>query len=801
MSPEDLAGLRFTTTMVEVEGREEEVVVEIPPFEPLPWGARTRLETVGHRAVRTDAVAKVTGSARYTADIQIPGMLHARLVRSPIACGTMSDLAVRVAWRVPGVRAVLTPRDVAGMKWLHGAPPFHEAIHYEGQPVAAVAADDPIAARAAARAIVAGWRSRTPIVGPAPGGMRRGRGPARVEVRRRHRGNVLRAIRGSPAAVTQVYRVPAVLHQALEPHGCVACWHGDRLTVFESTQGIFRVRRQLARHLGLRIHQVRVVSDYMGGGFGAKNGCGVHTIAAALLSRATGRPVKLVLDRREESLSTGHRPETVMRVTLAAGRDGLLTAIDFEAWIALGADGWIGGPGQVAYRMYRCPHVRTVEHYAYTHAGPMSAFRAPYFVEGAFALESAMDLLARRLRRDPLELRLRNLATSDPERDRPYSANALVACYADVARRIAWSDRRGGEPQADTVARVARGVGVAAQVWGAAGGPPAYAEVRVHRDGTALVVTGTQDLGTGTRTILAQIAAEVLGLPPAAVHVVLGDTDAGPYAGNSWGSMTTASVGPAVRMAAEDAKRQLFQMAAELLGVSAARLSVRRGRIVAGTGRKSVAFERVTEHLGEIMIVGRGHRGPNPESVTVATFGAQAAEVEVELDTGMVRVLRLAAAHDCGRAINPELAESQIHGGLLQGLGYALFERRVQDPASGLTLNAGLHDYKIPTMADVPYIEARVISSGDPVANHIGARGLAEAPIIPTAPAIANAVFHALGVQPTDLPLTPATILALVRKRRRRRARGPAPGASGPRSASGASSRTSGRTSRKTRRS
>lgn len=776
MTAREFEGKRFVTTSVEVEGREEEIVVEIPEFEPVPWSASARLETVGRRVPRVDGVTKVTGAARFTADIQLPGMLYGALLRAPFACGTVREVDAADARRLPGVHAVLTARDVADIEWLHGQPLLGSRIWYAGQPIAAVAAESPLAARRALAVMRLRASVRRHTAGVPPRGRpRRAPGaPGAPFTERRQRGRVAAALKRTAAVVTQTYQVPAALHQPLETHGSVAWWHGDRLTLYDSTQGIFRVRRQLADYLGLGVHQVRVISEHMGGGFGSKNDCGAHTVLAAVLARATGHPVKLLLDRAEQCLDTGHRPETVLTVTLGARRDGVLTAIDVAAWVALGADGWVGGPAQIAHRLYRCPNVRTVEHYCYTNAGPMSAFRAPYYVEGAFALESAMDLLARRLRMDPLELRRANLAVTDPDRGRPYSANCLAACYDEVERRIGWHKRRTrGAMREIPGAKVARGVGVAAQVWGAAGGPPAYAEVRINRDGTALVLTGTQDLGTGSRTVLAQIAAEALGLPLEGVTVALGDTDTGPYAPNSWGSMTTASVGPAVRMAAEDARRQLCEVAADLLGATPGGLVARRGRIMTSSRRKSIAIERVTAHLGNIMIVGRGHRGPNPQSVTVASFGAQAAEVEVDLETGVVRVLRIAAAHDCGRVVNPELAESQLHGGIVQGMGYALFERRIQDPQTGLVLNAGLHDYKVPTMADVPSIDARALSGSDPMANHTGAKGLAEPPIIPTAPAIANAVYDALGVQPTQLPLTPAAVLKLLRKRPRRRRAAP----------------------------
>jgi xanthine dehydrogenase YagR molybdenum-binding subunit len=772
MTAADASG-RFLTTTVEVEGREEIAVVELPAFEPLPWGPRKRLEIAGRGAERLDAAAKVSGSARYTCDVSLPGMLYAAALRASIPSGRVTFLDATAARRMPGVHAVLTGRDIPLIPWLHGEPLLSSRVRYWGQPVAVVAAESPEQARRAVEAIRVRYRPGKYFVGLDQLPARRHPGmPAPPFTERVERGDVRRAIASSPAVVTQTYRVPAVLHQALEPHGSVVFWDGGRVLVYDSTQGIYRVRRELAQYLGIGEHRIRVVAEHIGGGFGSKNNCGYYTVLAALLSRATGRPVKFILDRREVSVDCGHRPETIMRVTLGATREGTLRAIDFEAWVALGVDGWVGGPGQIARQLYRCPNVRTVEHYFYTNLGPMSSMRAPYYVEGAFALESAMELLARRLKIDPLELRRRNLPEEDQEKKRPYASLMLGPCLEEVSRRMRWradriepSDRTAPRPSRE--ARIARGRGVAAQVWPSGGGPPAYAFVRLNRDGTAEVATGTQDMGTGSRTVLGQIAAEVLGLPLDRVRVTVGDTESCPYAGNSWGSMTTASVGPAVRMAAEDALRQLFEAAADLLGVPADNLVARRGRIVAKGTRRWISFEKVTEHLGDIVIVGRGNRGPNPTSVTVASFGVQGAEVEVDLDTGVVRVLRIVAVHDCGRAINPELAESQLHGGIIQGLGYALFERRIHDRRLGVPLNCGLHEYKVPTLADVPAIEARVVSVAEPAANHVGAKGLGEPPIIPAAAAIANAVFDAIGVQVTELPLTPARVLAAIKKARR----------------------------------
>jgi len=296
-------------------------------------------------------------------------------------------------------------------------------------------------------------------------------------------------------------------------------------------------------------------------------------------------------------------------------------------------------------------------------------------------------------------------------------------------------------------------------VWGSGGGPPAYATVRLNSDATVDVLSGTQDLGTGSRTILAQIAAEALGASFADVRVILGDTERTPYAGNSWGSMTTASVGPAVRTAAVEAQRRLLEAASELLECHVDDLVARDSVITTRDMARRMTFADVTKHLGNVMIMGHGSRGPNPQDVGIMSFGVQFAEVEVDTETGVVRVIRIVAAHDAGRIINPLLAESQLEGGILQGLGYALFEERHLDHATGRALNPSMHDYKIPTMADVPTIDAFCVSGSDTRANHVGARGLAEPPIIPTAPAIANALADALGAEFSELPLTPWRVL------------------------------------------
>ena len=450
----------------------------------------------------------------------------------------------------------------------------------------------------------------------------------------------------------------------------------------------------------------------------------------------------------------------------------------------------------IFHQMYSCPNVRSRETFAYVNLQAMQSFRAPGHVEGAFALERAMDTLAARLGVDPLELRRRNLGVRDEHHDRPYSSNQLGACYDQGAARFGWASREarrnapigdrmvrsdaeergifrsGGGPNAATArpvgqpqppARWVRGFGLAAQSWPAGGGPPAYATVRLNSDASIDVLSGTQDLGTGTRTVLAQIAADALGAALSDVRVILGDTERTPYAGPSWGSMTVASVGPAVRAAAEQARRKLLDAASELLLCPVDDLLTSESVVTSRDGAHSLRFADITKRLGHVMISAHGSRGPNPQGVGLTSFGVQFAEVLVDAALGIVRVVRIVAVHDVGRVINPLLAQSQVEGGILQGLGFALTEERVIDAVSGLPVNPSLHDYKIPGYADAPIILTTFIDNVDIVANHIGARGLAEPPIIPTAPAIANAVADALGVEINALPLTPWRVLDAVR--------------------------------------
>ena len=752
---------RFSVTTVEVEGREETKVVENPSLEPEPWTADVDLEVVGTDVGRVDSIEKVTGRARYTTDERPRAMLHAVIVRAPIARGRVSRLDLTRAQQAPGVYGVLTRDDVPEIK-LDGVQLFDPAISYANQPLAAICAESVHAARRAAALVSLDLTEEpnaltaTQALAPdAPLVRPKGNTPRNMP-RVVSRGDVEAGLRDADVTVTREYRTPTALHTALEPHGAVCDWIGNQLTVWESTQGIFNTRSDLADGLGLPLSRVRVMKNYMGGGFGAKNGAPASTFIAALLSKKLNRPVACILDREGEQTDSGNRPATIQRVTIGARRDGTLTAIRLEATITLGVGGWLGGPAGIFNGMYRCDNVRTEETFVFVNTAPMNSFRAPGYTEGAFALESAMDALARELSIDRLELRRRNYADRDYDKKRAYSDKRLDRCYDEGARLFGW-----GKPieQSHSPAK-RRGVGMASVTWGAGGGPPAYATVRLNGDGTVDVLTGSQDLGTGSRTILAQIAAEQLGAKVEDVRTVLGDTERLPYAPNSWGSITTASVGPAVRVAAEEARRALFDAAAGYLGASPEDLIASQGVISVRHSGKSMTFAEVSDKLGDVMIIGQGSRGPNPQKTAINAFAAQFAEVEVDVETGQVRVLRFVSAHDSGRIVNPTLARSQVEGGIIQGIGYALFEERVIDRRSGVPLNPTMHDYKIPTVADIPRIDVIFVDGADTVANHTGAKGLAEPPMIGVAPAIANAVADAIGREVTEIPLTPWRVLS-----------------------------------------
>ncbi len=740
---------RLIRTEKEVEGRFEEVwlVVEEDPLEQWPAGPR---EVVGRPATRADGLGRARGEVLYTADLKLPGTLHAAVLRSPFAKARATRVDLTAALAAPGVRGTIGPDD---------CPRVSAECNYEGAAVAAICADTLRQARAAVKLIEVDWEQLEARLDA-------DEAVAADEVldsRSSERGNLERGLAEADAVVEGTYRTQVVLHNSMETHQSVCRFVGDSLEVYTSTQYVWGVRAELAETLGIEPDRVRVICEYMGGGFGSKNGADDYTYIAIELARRTGRPVRCALSRREEHLVAGNRNATIQRLVVGAREDGTLTALGGEFVNAIGFAGWnsmIEGPMQT---LYACPNVRTTANGAQLNLPPMKAFRAPGYVEGTFGLECLLDELAAKLGLDPLELRRRNHADNEPAAGRAYSGKELLECY----RRAEPHWERRHEVRARSTETVKRGVGMASQIWFGGGGPPSYAWVRIGSNGHAMVVTGGQDVGTGTKTALAQIAAEELGLQLSQVGISVGDTDRGPYATLSAGSSTVPSMGPAVRAAAADARRQILDLAAQRFDTDAKGLSLDRGSIVLPGGERR-PLEEIVGLLGNGQILGSGARGPNPAGMTVLTFGVQVVEVSVDIETGEVTVQRVAAIHDVGRVINPLGASSQLEGGIIQGIGHTLSEQRLNDPATGALLTRTLDAYKLPTIADTPEIVGELIDMPDAHLTNLGSKGIGEPPIVPIAAAIANAIRDATGADIRSLPITREEMLEALAASRRK---------------------------------
>jgi xanthine dehydrogenase YagR molybdenum-binding subunit len=745
---------RLIRTEKEVEGRFEEVwiVVEEDPLEQWPAGPR---EVVGQPAPRKDGYERVRGEARYTADIRLPGLLHAAVLRSPHAHARVKRIDLASALELPGVRAAIAAGEIPGLV---------EEAGFAGAPVAAVAADTFGQARAAVEAIEVDWEELEIVLDPDEA-VRRGL-LTDEEPRRYERGDVERALADADLVVEATYRTQTVLHNSLETHQAVCEWQGDTLHVYISTQYIWGIRHAVADALGLPEDKVRVVCEFMGGGFGSKNSPDEYTFVAAELAKRTGRPVRCALTRREEHTAAGNRNATIQRLRVGARSDGTIVAFDGEFTNSVGWSGWNASTEGPMRMLYDCESVRTVTYGAQLNTPPMKAFRAPGFVEGTFGLECLIDELAAKLDVDPLELRRRNYASSND--GTPFSSKNLEECY-----RVAephWERRHEVRARSDAVWK--RGVGMASQIWYGGGGPPSYAWVRLGSDGRATVITAMQDIGTGTRTAMAQIAAEELGLPLEQVEVVLGDSARGPYASISAGSSTLPSMGPAVRAAAADAKRQVIEIAAQRFDLEERVLDIRGGVVFSADGNLSTPLEEVVGLLDEAQILGKGARGPNPTGMSVLTFGVHVVEVAVDVETGEVVVERVAAVHDVGRIVNPLGASSQVEGGIIQGIGHTLSEERLLDPETGRVLTTSLDAYRMPTIADVPEIVCEFVDRPDEHLTNLGSKGLGEPPIVPIAGAIANAIRDATGADVHELPISREEMLRALEAAKKKERRG-----------------------------
>jgi CO/xanthine dehydrogenase Mo-binding subunit len=751
-----------------------------PGKAPGPWG---KTNIIGKSVPRVDAYERVSGTAVYPSDITLPGMLYGAILRCPHPSAVVRRVDTGEAEKMPGVAAVISSASPEASVWWSYSKDmktrlFDPVCRFEGETVAAVVADTPYQAWDALRAIKVEYDVRPFVVdenralgGTAPLVHEGGNRVGKKETYKR--GDIEKGFAEADAVLEKSFRTECEFHSPMELHGCVANWDGDALTIWESTQGVYAVQARVAEVLGLALSKVRVIGHYMGGAFGSKLQPGKYTVIAALLSRKAARPVKLFLSREETLLAAGNRPPSNIRIKIGAKKDGTLTAIDFSA-TATGGAYPAGGTALLdwlARDLYMCPNVRTETQDIYINAGPARPFRAPGHPQCSWALEQMIDSLAVELNMDPVELRLKNIPSYSQGREGrpPYTTTGLRECLAEGAKAFGWQEARKKIAEAGNKETVRRGVGVASALWFAGGGgPPSTVIIKLFSDGSVNLNMGASDIGTGTKTIMAMVVAEELGVKPEVIQIENADTGTTEYATPSGGSKTVPTESPAVRDAAIAIKRQLLEMAADDLKTDVAGLDFDGEFIMAKSDpaiRIKVTQISKLKKMG--VVVGVGYRGPNPKGKVVNPFAAQFCEVEVNTKTGEVSIIRFLGCHDSGRVMNRLTFDCQVTGGITMGVGFALTEARVLDSSrTGKLLNKNLRDYKLPTALDAPADVVSVpVELNDAEANSTGAKGLGEPVTIPTAGAIASAIFNAAGVRITATPADPLQLVLLLSRR------------------------------------
>jgi xanthine dehydrogenase YagR molybdenum-binding subunit len=702
---------------------------------------------IGQPVSRVDGRQKVTGAATYAAEFDVPGQAHGAIVRSTVANARIASIDSAAAEAAPGVAAVLTHRNAPRLPYrTHKAlvdPAVGERLHvlqddrvsHQGQPIALVVADTLEHANHAATLVRVTYASeagttdisRIDPVLPTPQ-----QGGRTAEARR---GDPEAALAAAEVKVDQTYVIPRENHNPIEMHATIAAWDGDRLTLWDKTQWVHNTADEIAAVFGIPAESIRVVSPFVGGAFGSGLRTWPHVTLAALGARVAGRPVKLMLSRREMYYGVGYRPHTVQRVALGASRGGRLAAIVHDGYQETSTyeefSEALVGPTQL---LHACPNVYTRRRLAPMNVHTPGHMRAPGEVSGIFALESAMDELAVALSIDPVELRLRNEPAQDESTGLPFSSRSTRECYRAGAERFGWR-RRNPAPRSMRDGRWLIGWGMASATYPVYRAP-ASAMARLLPDGTAEVTSAASDMGPGTWTSMTQVAAETLGLPIERVKFVLGDTRL-PRAPVHGGSMTMASVGSAVQAACRRARED----------------ALARG----GGNDLTDAMRR----LGQPVEASADARpGDEARRFSMHAFGAVFVEVAVDPNLGETRVRRVVGVYGVGRVVNPKTTRSQCIGGMVGGIGMALMEHSVVDARNGRVPNANLAEYAVPVHADAPSVmDVVFVEEHDPHVNPLGVKGVGEIAMVGVAPAIANAVFHATGRRIRDLPVTPDKLL------------------------------------------
>jgi xanthine dehydrogenase YagR molybdenum-binding subunit len=735
---------------------------------------------VGQAVSREDGVAKVTGQAHYAAEFSVPGVTYAALVQSTVPSGTITGFNSAAVERMPGVLLVMTylnaPQLPEGGQ--HGArnPPAgrklsllqDNVVHYNGEPIAVVVAQTLEQARDAANCLQVSY-NRSGATLDFARAKSDAYAPAKIM------GGPVDSLRGDPgSAFAQAavrfsgdYSTPMQHHNAMEPHATIAQWDGPHLTLYDSTQYVAGVGKAVATAMGLPPENVRTVCFYTGGGFGSKGSVWSHVVLTAMAARQLGRPVKLALERPQMFGPVGGRPHTEQRVQLASDAQGNLAGMrhDVTSHTSVMED-WVETSAIVTRMLYRCANQSTSHRLVKLNLGVPTFTRAPGEATGSFALEAALDELSYQLGVDPVELRLRNYAQTDPEDGKPFSSKSLRACYELGAARFGW-ERRNPQPRSMRDGATLIGWGMATATYPTRRSA-ASASARLMPDGSLLVRSASQDLGTGTYTIMTQIAADAMGFPIERVVFQLGDSDF-PMAPVSGGSQSAASVGSAVngtvlalrrkvlKAAVADRNSPFFQADADQLDIVDGWLQAR------GDTRRREAPTAVLARLGGQPLEVRSETKPGDEQKRLAmhSFGAVFAEVRVDPALGTVQVSRLGGTYGVGKLLNAKTGHSQLMGGMVWGLSMALLERSELDLSSGRYVNNNLGEYHVPVNADVHEIDIVVVDEQDREVNPIGAKGIGEIGITGVAAAIANAVYHATGTRVRDLPITVDKLIAV----------------------------------------
>ena len=701
------------------------------------WPPAGKRGLIGEEISRLDGPAKAAGHAKYTYDVNLPGMLYGKMVLSPYAHAKIVSIDTSAAEKMAGVKAVQVMKE-----------PGQEVL-WAGQEVVALAAETEDQAIDAARKVKVEYEPMPYLVTdaePAAAGANARQLAEQVD------GNPDQGFAQAEVVHEGWYGSAVINHCCLEAHGQVTHWEGESLIVHASTQNVSGIGGELARGLKIPAGNVTILTPVMGGGFGSKFGADTWGLACAQLAKKVNRPVKMMLERDQEQIGAGSRPSMYAKVKVGAKKDGTLTAWSSESW-GTGGPG-PGGSSNLPY-VVRPPDRKRRHTAVLTNTGPARAWRAPNHPQMCLITMAALEDLAADLQMDPLQFFLKNLSFTD----RPEVYRAELEKAAEL---IEWKKK--WHPRGDkTPGPIKRGLGLSIHTWGGAG-HPSKCNCTIHPDGSVEVSLGSQDLGTGTRTVIAIIAAETLGLPLDAVKVNIGSSRY-PPSGASGGSTTVGGVSSSTRRATTNALNELLAKVAPTLNVSPDQLEATGGRIqVKSDATKGMTWKQACAKLGTAPITALGERvaGARDELISSGVGGAQMAEVSVDIETGIVRMEKMVAVQDCGLIIDMKTAESQVYGACIMGVSYALFEEKIMDQQTGRCLNADMEFYKLAGIGDIGELVVHMMTG--PGYDERGVIGLGEPPVVSPGAAISNAVANAIGVRVPTIPITPDKVLAALEK-------------------------------------